>query len=174
MTKHSSNKRSILLKWKPWEGFQTFGPYPPNTTPLASLGLTRWLAPSRAWRLATRLATTGLIVALFFCPAARAQGNKKAAAEIPVKPVPAKIDPANTAPAPAANDADGPQTKVKVERGAGGKKVYKIEGEIVIEGKIQKPEAFYVLQKSGINYDWHELKQEFVPKILDSVTKSPF
>jgi len=34
------------------------------------------------------------------------------------------------------------------------------EGEIVIEGKIQKPEAFYVLQKSGINYDWNELRQE--------------
>jgi hypothetical protein len=66
------------------------------------------------------------------------------------------------------------KAKVKVERGAGGRKVYKIEGEIVIEGKIQKPEAFYVLQKSGINYDWHELKQEFVPKILDSVTKAPF
>jgi hypothetical protein len=71
-----------------------------------------------------------------------------------------------------ATEAD--TTKVKVERGADGKKVYKIEGEIVIEGKIQKPEAFYVLQKSGINYDWHELKQEFVPKILDSVTKAPF
>jgi hypothetical protein len=71
--------------------------------------------------------------------------------------------------------ADGAeQAKVKVERGAGGKKVYRIEGEIVIEGKIQKPEAFYVLQKSSINYDWHELKQAFVPKILDSVTKAPF
>jgi hypothetical protein len=86
-----------------------------------------------------------------------------------------------TAPPPAAvnseaesADADKDQTKVKIERGAGGKKVYKIEGEIVIEGKIQKPEAFYVLQKSSINYDWHELKQEFVPKILESVTKAPF
>ncbi len=86
------------------------------------------------------------------------------------------------APAPAADteseagpsDADKEQTKVKIERGAGGKKVYKIEGVIVIEGKIQKPEAFYVLQKSSINYDWHELKQEFVPRILDSVTKAPF
>ena len=68
----------------------------------------------------------------------------------------------------------GEATNVKVERGAGGRKVYKIQGEIVIEGKIQKPEAFYVLQKSGINYDWHELRQEFVPKILDSVTKAPF
>ena len=50
----------------------------------------------------------------------------------------------------------------------------KIQGEIVIEGKIQKPEAFYVLQKSGINYDWNELTQPLVPKILDSVTKAPF
>jgi hypothetical protein len=124
------------------------------------------------------LALTGLfaslLVSLCFLPVAHAQANKKAAAEIPVKAVPAKIDPAKAEPAPAANDADGQAAKVKIERGAGGRKIYKIEGEIVIEGKIQKPEAFYVLQKSGINYDWHELKQEFVPKILDSVTKAPF
>jgi hypothetical protein len=69
---------------------------------------------------------------------------------------------------------DEPETKVKVERGAGGKKIYRIEGEIVIEGKIQKPEAFYVLQKSAINYDWHELKQDVLPRILDSVSKAPF
>jgi len=123
------------------------------------------------------LAMTGLFASLLFSlsflPVAHAQGNKKAA-EIPVKAVPAKTDPAKTEPAQAANDADGQSAKVKVERGAGGRKIYKIEGEIVIEGKIQKPEAFYVLQKSGINYDWHELKQEFVPKILDSVTKAPF
>ena len=87
-----------------------------------------------------------------------------------------KVPPPAAAAEPPAGeaDADKEQPKVKIERGAGGKKVYKIEGEIVIEGKIQKPEAFYVLQKSSINYDWHELKQDFVPKILDSVTKSPF
>lgn len=74
--------------------------------------------------------------------------------------------------APAA--APEENTKVKVERGKGGKKVYRIEEEIRIEGKIQKPEAFYVLQKSGINYDWQELKQDFLPKILESVTRAPF
>jgi hypothetical protein len=63
---------------------------------------------------------------------------------------------------------------VKIERGAGGKKIYKIETAIKIEGKIQKPEAFYVLQKSSINYEWTELKQQFLPKILDSVSKAPF
>jgi len=120
------------------------------------------------------LILAGLFASLFCFPAAHAQGKKKAAKEIPVKAIPAKAGSANADPAEAAKEADESQAKVKVERGAGGKKVYKIEGEIVIEGKIQKPEAFYVLQKSGINYDWHELKQEFVPKILDSVTKAPF
>ncbi len=108
-------------------------------------------------------------------PQAFAQGKKKAAAAKPAAKAEASKPPSKPADGQAQNaGGDADQTKVKVERGAGGKKVYKIEGEIVIEGKIQKPEAFYVLQKSSINYDWHELKQEFVPKILDSVTKAPF
>ena len=64
--------------------------------------------------------------------------------------------------------------KVKVERGRGGKKVYRITTGFVIEGRIQKPNAFYVLQRSQINYDWAALKQKFVPRILDAVEKSPF
>ncbi len=102
-----------------------------------------------------------------------AQGKKAAAKKATAKKAAAKP----TVPVEGAGESDeapAEQTKVKVERGSGGRKIYKIEGAIVIEGKIQKPEAFYVLQKSNINYDWHELKQEFVPKILDSVTKAPF
>ena len=107
-----------------------------------------------------------LLAALLAAPAALAQGKKKKAQA----PAPA----ASSQPETGSAEGDKDVAKVKIERGAGGKKVYKIEGEIVIEGKIQKPEAFYVLQKSSINYDWHELKQEFVPKILESVSKSPF
>ena len=86
--------------------------------------------------------------------------------------------PAAAAPAPAGGAgqptaADSP-TKVKVEKGAGGKKIYRITDEIRIEGKIQKPEAFFFYQKSSINYDWQELKQDFIPKILDSVSHAPF
>ena len=64
--------------------------------------------------------------------------------------------------------------EMKVEKGAGGKKIYRITDEIRIEGKIQKPEAFFFYQKSSINYDWQELKQDFIPKILDSVSHAPF
>lgn len=88
-------------------------------------------------------------------------------------PVPA-AQPTSPDPGQAGATAQQQPSAVKVERGAGGKKVYRITEEIRIEGKIQKPEAFYVLQKSSINYEWTELKQEFLPKILDSVSKAPF
>ena len=86
---------------------------------------------------------------------------------------------AQAAAAPAGPPAGAPANanaapKVKVEHGAGGKKIYRITDEIRIEGKIQKPEAFFFYQKSSINYDWQELKQDFIPKILDSVSKAPF
>jgi hypothetical protein len=71
-----------------------------------------------------------------------------------------------------AEGSDAP--KVKVERGAGGKKIYRITEDIRIEGKIQKPEAFFIYQKSSINYDWQEMKQDFLPRILESVNRAPF
>ena len=89
-------------------------------------------------------------------------------------PAPAPSNAPVSGTAQAAAPTQGGDANVKVERGAGGKKIYKITTEIRIEGKIQKPEAFYVLQKSSINYEWTELKQEFLPKILESVQKAPF
>ncbi len=99
-------------------------------------------------------------------------GGASSAAEAQSKGGKPSAPPAAAGAADSAAAQEAP--KVKVERGAGGKKVYRITEEIRIEGKIQKPEAFYVLQKSSINYDWQELKQDFVPKILDSVSRAPF
>ncbi len=98
-------------------------------------------------------------------------GPVAARAQTPPSP---RTPPAAAAAVPAAAPAAPGAPKVKVEHGAGGKKIYRITDEIRIEGKIQKPEAFFFYQKSSINYDWQELKQDFVPKILDSVSRSPF
>ena len=64
--------------------------------------------------------------------------------------------------------------KVKVERGKGGKKVYRLTTGFVIEGRIQKPNAFYVLQRSQINYDWASLKKDFTARIVEAVKREPF
>jgi hypothetical protein len=64
--------------------------------------------------------------------------------------------------------------KVKVERSASGQKIFRITEGIVVEGKIQKPNAFYVLQRSSMDYDWESLKQDFLPKILQAASQHPF
>jgi hypothetical protein len=68
----------------------------------------------------------------------------------------------------------GAAPKVKVERTASGQKIFRITEGIVVEGRIQKPNAFYVLQRSNIDYDWETLKQDFMPKILQATSKHPF
>ena len=64
--------------------------------------------------------------------------------------------------------------KVKVERSASGQKIFRITEGIVVEGRIQKPNAFYVLQRSSMDYDWESLKQDFIPKILQATGRHPF
>jgi hypothetical protein len=64
--------------------------------------------------------------------------------------------------------------KVKVERSASGQKIFRITEGIVVEGKIQKPNAFYVLQRSSMDYDWETLKKDFLPKIMEATGKHPF
>ena len=76
-----------------------------------------------------------------------------------------------------AQDAGNPPAaapKVKVERSASGQKIFRITEGIVVEGKIQKPNAFYVLQRSSMDYDWESLKQDFLPKILQAASRHPF
>src|SRR6185295_2960223 len=117
------------------------------------------LPPPRSSRSAMKTLRLALILAFpLVVPASRAAAQAAQADAPPAD----QQQPANAAP------------KVKVEKGAGGKKIYRITDEIRIEGKIQKPEAFFFYQKSSINYDWQELKKDFIPKILDSVSHAPF
>lgn len=54
-----------------------------------------------------------------------------------------------------------------------GRKVIRLEA-IKVEGRIQKPQAFYILQRSNLNFEGLELRQSFVPKIVKSIDNEPF
>lgn len=53
------------------------------------------------------------------------------------------------------------------------RKVIRLEA-IKVEGRIQKPQAFYILQRSNLNFEGLDLKQSFIPKIIKSVEEQPF
>ena len=52
-------------------------------------------------------------------------------------------------------------------------KVIQLE-EIKIEGRVQKPNAFYILNRSNIGYEVMELRTSFVQDIVRSVRAEPF
>lgn len=47
-------------------------------------------------------------------------------------------------------------------------------GDIVVEGKVSKPEVFYILSRSAVEYKTLSMAPSFVPRILGSVKKNPF
>ncbi len=53
------------------------------------------------------------------------------------------------------------------------KKVIRLEA-LTVEGKIQKPQAFYILQRSNLNFEDLNRTESFVPKVVQSVDKEPF
>jgi hypothetical protein len=73
------------------------------------------------------------------------------------------------ADAPAQSDKE---PEARIERTERGGKVIKLS-PIVVEGKVQKPLAL-VIARQQVQYDWEKLKQDFTPKIVEAVSKSPF
>jgi hypothetical protein len=53
------------------------------------------------------------------------------------------------------------------------KKVIRLDA-ITVEGRIQKPQAFYILQRSTLNFDELNRAESFVPKVEKSVDKDAF
>jgi|GEM_PF-544443 len=46
--------------------------------------------------------------------------------------------------------------------------------ELVIEGNIQKPEAFFILPRTNLNFEDLERKEDLKSRIIKSVEKAPF
>ena len=62
------------------------------------------------------------------------------------------------------------------DKGAAGKrkpKVIQLE-EITIEGRVQKPNAFYILNRSNIGYEVLDLRTSFLRDVVKSVQHDPF
>jgi hypothetical protein len=51
----------------------------------------------------------------------------------------------------------------------GGNKVISLDDDFLVEGKLEKPSAFYVLRRSSTDYDWARLDAVFTPLVLESV-----
>ena len=46
--------------------------------------------------------------------------------------------------------------------------------EIRIEGRVQKPNAFYILNRSNLGYEVLDLRTSFVREVIRSVQRDPF
>ncbi len=46
--------------------------------------------------------------------------------------------------------------------------------EIRIEGRVQKPNAFYILNRSNLGYEVLDLRTSFVREVIRSVSHEPF
>mgnify|MGYP003500154661 FL=1 len=49
-----------------------------------------------------------------------------------------------------------------------------IDTVVSVCGKVPRPSVVYVLTPKNIDYEWENLKQDFMPLILASVKKAPF
>jgi len=53
------------------------------------------------------------------------------------------------------------------------KRVIRLDA-ITVEGRIQKPQAFYILQRSQLNFEELNRTDSFLPKVVKSVDREPF
>lgn len=67
----------------------------------------------------------------------------------------------------------GAGTAAEAQRRGRAPRVIQLE-EIRIEGRVQKPNAFYILNRSNIGYEVMELRTSFVRDVIRSVQREPF
>jgi hypothetical protein len=69
--------------------------------------------------------------------------------------------------------AQDPASTKKADGAKKPAKVIRLEA-IKVEGRIQKPEAFYFLDRSKPSFDDLNRTESFVPKVVQSVQQDPF
>jgi hypothetical protein len=66
------------------------------------------------------------------------------------------------------------KTKYVKEVAADGTVVYRITSQFLVCGTVPHPSVLYGILNSTINYEWENLKQDFLAKVIQSVDQSPF
>jgi hypothetical protein len=69
--------------------------------------------------------------------------------------------------------AEKKQGKFHIEY-VNGHPVTVIDTIVNVCGKVPRPSVVYVITAKAIDYEWENLKQDFMPLILSSVKKAPF
>ena len=71
---------------------------------------------------------------------------------------------------PAAADDAGSFRKIEKN----GQVTYEYTGVIRVCGKVPKPNVVVILLERTVDYEWEKLKQDFLPRIHDSLKRAPF
>jgi hypothetical protein len=53
------------------------------------------------------------------------------------------------------------------------RRIIQLEEEVVA-GRIEKPDAFYILQPTNLTYEEATLQESFIPELLRTVEQEPF
>ncbi len=73
-------------------------------------------------------------------------------------------------PAPESSPPSDSSTATSTStRTSGGTKKISLDDEFLVEGKLEKPSAFFVFKRSALDYDWARLDALFTPLVLESV-----
>jgi hypothetical protein len=62
------------------------------------------------------------------------------------------------------------KTQAQTRRGGG---VIRLE-EMIIEGRVQKPNAFFISSRQPLVYEIMEIKESFLPDIVKAAEEGPF
>lgn len=53
--------------------------------------------------------------------------------------------------------------------GSRGRKRVSLTDDFLVEGRLEKPSAYYILRRSNADYDWARMDAKFLPLVLESV-----
>ena len=65
--------------------------------------------------------------------------------------------------------ASGSTSSTSTSRSSAGTKRISLDDEFLVEGKLEKPSAFFVFKRSALDHDWARLNALFAPLVLESV-----